>query len=291
MRTHGLHLTRSLYDEIEEAMCVLRKSYAEKILSEYTFSNLYFFRQAHHYRYFPGSLAHITGMTYDGTHHVLPLVDLRQLSQEDIAKLLDGHDCLFPIPEDALACLDSDRFCWTDSPDDADYFYSAENFRTYRGDLLRKKRNLMQQLLSSYQIEVKPLVDQTAADAVLILDAWMGDKQKLSGEADDNACREAIWLHKHFRMDGLVYYINGLPAGFLIAQPVAPSVAVMRFAKGCDSYKGIYQYMFHHYCSSRSHLHWINFEQDLGFANFRQTKRSYQPSAMLRKFRVRLRAR
>jgi hypothetical protein len=34
---------------------------------------------------------------------------------------------------------------------------------------------------------------------------------------------------------------------------------------------------------------WLNFEQDMGLANFRRTKLSYRPVALLSKFRVRLR--
>ena len=289
MSTDGLPLTLSLCEDIEERLRALRASCGEKTPSEYAFSNLYLFRHAHDYRYVSGALSRITGKTYDGTRHVLPLFDPRQASWAELAEALGDHDCLFPLPEDVLAGLDASRFCWTDSPDDADYFYPAENFRTYRGDLLRKKHNLMQQLLASYRIDVEPLTDDTVADAALVLDAWMRDKEKRPGEADDSACREALRLYRDFGMEGLVYYADGLPAGFLVAQQFTPSVAVMRFAKGCDSHKGIYQYMFHHYCASRSRLQWLNFEQDLGQANFRQTKRSYQPSSMLRKFRVRLR--
>jgi hypothetical protein len=38
-------------------------------------------------------------------------------------------------------------------------------------------------------------------------------------------------------------------------------------------------------------VQWLNFEQDMGLANFRRSKLSYQPSALISKFRVRLRAR
>lgn len=286
MSTDGLPLTPALCDEIEEKMRALRASFGEKTPSEYAFSNLYFFRQAHDYRYFPGSLPYITGKTYDGARHVLPLFDPREASTSDLVKVINNREFLYPIPQGVVASLDSKRFDWTDSLDDADYFYPAENFRTYRGDLLRKKYNLLRQLLTSYEITVKPLTEATSIDAALILNTWMHDKEKRPGEADDNACREALQLYHYLGLEGSVFYADNCPAGFLIAQPFTPSVAVMRFAKGSDAYKGIYQYMFHHYCASRSQLQWINFEQDLGLANFRQTKRSYQPSTMLRKFRV-----
>lgn len=282
-------LTLALYDEVEACMRTLRSAYGTQTPSEYAFSNLYLFRQAHDYRYRRGSLPCIAGTTYDGVRHVLPLFDPRERTTTELAHMLGAHACLYPVPEAVLPAFDPDRFQWTASEDDADYFYPAANFRAYRGQLLHKKKNLMQQLLSTHQIDARALADDTLHDARAVLAAWMHDKDKRAGDTDDGACMEALQLHACFRMDGLVYYDGAKPVGFLIAQELTPTVAVMRFAKGCDSHKGIYQYMFHHYCSSRPRLEWINFEQDLGLANFRQTKRSYQPSSMLRKYRVSLR--
>lgn len=290
MSDEGLPLTLALCGEIEPRLRALRAACGDQALSDYAFSNLYLFRHAHAYRYLPGALPCIKGITYDGASHLLPLFDPGQATADQLAELLSGHDCLFPVAEPMLACLDPGRFCWSDLAADADYVYPAENFRSYRGELLRKKRNLMRQLLATSTIVARPMTDDTVGDALAVLDAWLRDKDKHAGDADDSACREALRQHAQHGLEGQVYYADGVPAGFFLAQPFSPAVAVMRFAKGNDAYKGIYQYMFHHYCISRPGLQWLNFEQDLGMANFRQTKRSYQPSAMLRKFRVRLRA-
>lgn len=285
----GWPLTLALRDDIDARMRALRGAWGAHTPSEYAFSNLYLFRQAHAYRYFPGPLPCIAGVTYDGVRHVLPLFEPARVAWPDLAGLIAEHGCLFPMPEQALAGLDASRLCWDDVDGDADYFYSADNFRTYGGAVLRKKRNLMRQLLAAHGIAARPLTDDNTGDALAVLDAWLRCKQKQPGAADDGACREAMALRREFGMDGLVFYADGRPAGFVLAQPFAPGGAVMRFAKGDDRYKGIYQYMFHHYCVAGADLRWLNFEQDLGLPNFRHSKRSYQPAAMLRKFRVRLR--
>ncbi|EHP40884.1 hypothetical protein OR16_23403 [Cupriavidus basilensis OR16] len=91
-------------------------------------------------------------------------------------------------------------------------------------------------------------------------------------------------------MEGFLYEVAGQPVGFVLAQEIRPAVFAMRFAKGLAAYKGIYQYMFHHFCAAFPRpVAWLNFEQDMGLDNFRQTKLSYAPSALLPKFRVRLR--
>ena len=88
--------------------------------------------------------------------------------------------------------------------------------------------------------------------------------------------------------DGLVSFRFGFGGN---GNKIGSGVFVMRFAKGLARYKGIAQYMFHHFVTATVQpVQWLNFEQDMGLANFRKTKLSYQPSALLDKYRVRLRA-
>jgi len=123
-----------------------------------------------------------------------------------------------------------------------------------------------------------------------ILDRWMRDRNKGPHEADYSACTMAIEQAALFDLEGFVFWADGEPAGFLLAQELQPAVFVIRFAKGLDRFKGIAQYMFHHFCTSFARpVEWLNFEQDMGLENFRRTKASYRPAALLQKYRVSLR--
>ncbi len=287
----GQPLELGLLQSIEPALARVRQALGSRALSEYAFANLYLFRDAHAYRHLPGPWPCVAGRTYDGARHLLPLFDPREASADTLAGLLRGHDCFFPIPEEALGAFDPARFEWSTVADDSDYLYPAANFRDYRGEKLRKKRNLMKQLLAAHRVETFPLDASRILDAMKLLSGWMDDKGKVTGDADELPCIDALHLVAHFGLDAEIHYADGRPAGFVIAQPMAAGVAVMRFAKGVEAYKGIYQYMFHIFCARREGLiDWLNFEQDLGLANFRSTKQSYQPLALLPKYRVRLRA-
>ena len=287
---HGLPLEPGLLATVEPALVRLRETLGHRALSEYAFANLYLFRLAHAYRYLPGAWPCIAGLTYDGARHLLPLFDLREAGTQSLAELLQGHDCFFPVAEEHLSAFDPARFEGSALADDSDYLYPAANFRDYRGEKLRKKRNLMKQLLAAHRVETFPLDASRIPDAMKVLGCWMDDKGKLTGDADELPCIDALHLIGTFGLDAEIHYADGEPAGFVIAQPMAPGVAVMRFAKGTNAFKGIYQYMFHRYCATREGgIQWLNFEQDLGLANFRKTKQSYQPHALLPKYRVRLR--
>lgn len=286
----GLPLSLAQRAEVDAALARQARGHAEQALSDPLFSNLYLFRRVHDYRYLPGPYPCISGRAYDGARHLLPLFELQRAPLAALAQLLRGHDCFYPLGQGQIDALDPALLAWTASPDDADYLYPADNFRHYRGTKLNKKRNLVKQLLAAHRVTAEPYAERCTAAAAAVLAAWMGAKRKGPGEADEAACAEALQLAADLGLQGYLHRIEGEPVGFVLAQAINPGVWVMRFAKGLDRYKGIYQHMFQHFCLATPQVRWLNFEQDMGLANFRRTKLSYQPSGLIPKFRVRLRA-
>lgn len=288
----GLPLHLDLQAEIEPVLARLVRGMGERCLSDHAYSNLYLFRHVHDYCYLPGSHPCVSGLTYDGVRHLLPLFHLRDVPVPELRALLGGFDCFYPLPRREVESLDPRVFVCSESRNDADYLYAGANFRDYRGAALGKKRNLMKQLLAAHKLRSRPYAPDLRDDALALLDGWMRDKRKDKGEADHVACSEALQHAQEFRFEGFVHYADSRPAGFLLAQEIQPAVFVVRFAKGLRAFKGIYQYMFHHFCARFERpVEWLNFEQDMGLANFRRSKLSYQPVSLLSKFRVRLRGR
>ncbi len=288
----GVPLALAQRARIEAALAARHAGAGRDRLSDLVFSNLYLFRAAHEYRLVEGDWPLISGRTYDGTRHAIPLFDVGQASLVQLTQLLSQYDCLYPLSRQQVAQFDSAAFEAVAARDDADYLYPADHFRFYRGAKLLKKRNLMKQFLSSHVVRSTPLDAAGLDDARRVLALWMADKGKASGEADEQPCLEALAHLDEFGLQGFVHYADDEPAGFVLAQEIGSGVFVMRFAKGLARYKGIAQYMFHHFVTaSKQPVQWLNFEQDMGLANFRRTKLSYQPAALIDKYRVRLRAR
>lgn len=255
-------------------------------LSEHSFANLWLFRREHRYHFTDGPWPFISGLTYDGVHHAMPLFSLLHAPAAVIDALLAQHDCIYPVPVAQASQIDPLRFRYQSSRDDADYLYPADNFRHYRGSLLNKKRNLMRQLLRHHHVEATPYGASWYGAAVDVLSAWMQEKGKPAGGADEQPCKDALADAASLGLEGFGYTVDGQPAGFVLAEALEPGVYAMRFAKSLGCFKGLAQYMFHHFCTERTDVVWLNFEQDLGLSNFRQTKQSYQPDALLDKCRV-----
>lgn len=285
----GVPLALAHGAEIGAALSALAARQGERALSDPVFSNLYLFRRAHDYRYLPGPFACIAGRTYDGASHLVPLFELQLAPVDALRDLLRDRSCFYPLPAAGVEALDPDVFEWSSSRDDSDYLYPAAQFVHYRGKALSKKHNLARQLRAAHVVTAEPCTPALVDVALAVLAGWMQAKGKAEGEADELACTEALRLSQRLGLQGYVYRADAEPAGFLLAQCIQPGVWVMRFAKGLDRFKGVYQHMFQHFCSSVPGVQWVNFEQDMGLASFRRTKLSYRPSDLIPKYRVRLR--
>ena len=268
----------------------LHTGLGEHALADVSADNLYLFREAHDYRFSAGDWPVVVGHTYDGTPHALPLFDLRAAPTEVLAHLLRQHGCLYP-----LSALQQQQWTkahpglqvdWTSVRDDADYVYAGPTFQTYAGR--HAKRNLVKQLLSNHSVVARPYSLACLGEALTVLQTWMADKRKQAGEADEGPCREALQRAPAWGWQGLMFWADGQPAGFILAEALQAGVWVMRFAKASTAFKGLPQYMFQSFCQDPAarQVDWLNFEQDLGLARFRQTKMSYRPTHLLTKYRA-----
>jgi hypothetical protein len=284
----GQPLTLALQPQIAPLLQAQVLGLAEQAPSEWVYSNLWLFRREHGYVYQPGELPCIAGRAYDGSSHLLPLFALHTVSTARLRARLAGHDSYFPLARAQAALLDGAEVTLSASRDDADYLYRAETFVDYAGAGLHAKRNLVKQLLAGHSIASEPYGPSLLPEALAVLAGWMAEKGKAAGEVDELPCTEALQQAADCGLEGFLHRIDGQPAGFVLAQQMAPGVFVMRFAKGLVRYKGLSPWMFQHFCRHFARpVQWLNFEHDLGLANFRHTKLSYRPDALIAKVRVR----
>lgn len=287
-----LALTPALAAEIEPRLAALRVGQRERALSDCTFNNLYLFRDVHQYRYRAGTWPVVAGRTYDGSAICIPLFGLDSAAQA--ADVLPPGDAWFyPVDDATLGALDPDGIETRCERNDADYLYAAEDFIDYAAPGLGHKRSLVERLRASSAVETMPLSAATRPDAERILEGWCADKGLAADAADALPCREALaGLPVPGRLEGFIHYVDGEPAGFVLTEALNPGVLVVRFAKGRVACEGITAWMFQHLARQGAPgLQWLNFEQDLGRANFRRSKLSFRPRLLLNKHRVRFRHR
>lgn len=259
-------------------------------LSEYTFANLYLFREAHAYEVLSDGDLFVRGTTYDGSRFLLPLTRPDRLDPARLRDLMAGGDMLFPIPDEWLSFFPAGHFSasWRDG--DADYLYTVGKMSTYAGRRLHKKRNLLKQFLESHRAEARPLTNDRIDDARFVLEAWQRDTGLAASETDYAPCREALDRYEELALCGGMYYADGEPAGFVLGEETNEETYVLHFAKARTKFKGVYQYLFNNFAQVLPPKYkYLNLEQDLDKENLRVFKTSYVPDAMLRKARISLR--
>jgi len=260
-------------------------------ISEYTFANLYLFRENHAYEVITDHDVFIRGRSYDGHPYLMPTVDVRTLDLGRLKDLMRSVEFLFPIPEAWLSAFSPDVFEVQYQEGDQDYVYTVEKMSTLKGRNLHKKRNLLKQFLEHYQHNAKPLTSDRLDDARFVLNDWLATTEMQPVDTDHASCLEALDRYEELVLCGGIYYAEGEPAGFVLGEEVNEETFVLHFAKARTKFRGVYQYMFNNFASILPKKYkYLNLEQDLDKENLRVFKSSYLPDAMVRKARIRLRS-
>lgn len=258
-------------------------------ISEYSFPNLYLFRDNHSYEVLIGDETFIRGRAYEGFSYVMPTVPVSRIDPSVLRNFMRQADFLFPIPESWLARLSSDEFDVAFHEGDADYLYTVSKMSSFSGRKLHKKRNLLKQFQERYRHEALPLAGERLDHARFVLEEWKREVGPGAGGTDYDACREALDQYEELSLCGGVIYAQGEPAGFALGEELNDETYVLHFAKARIAFKGSYQYLYNSFAKVLPPKYrYLNLEQDLGKENLRVFKSSYVPDAMLRKARVKL---
>lgn len=277
----------------------IKKAFAkiDTLLSEYSFANLYLFREKHDYQLVrTDDFLFVTGKTYSGDSYIMPTVDLNNEESgkylSTLKELAQNYDIIFPLPESWLHHFPSDEYCYNYKDEDSDYLYAVEKLATFPGRHLHGKRNLLTQFNKNYNAIIKEMKYNDIDTAILILEQWQTDSGLDKSATDFDACLEAITRFESLELDGTLYYIEDKPVGFALCERSTTNDYIIHFAKGKRDIKGLYQFIFSSIATKiASNVNYINMEQDLGQESLRASKRSYRPDVMGHKYRVKLKQR
>ncbi len=243
-------------------------------LSEYSFANLFMFREVHDYKLVKGEHLFIKGKTYDGLTFLMPTS--QPGFKAALKDRMEGVDMLFPIPEEWV----SSEAGYDDA--DSDYLFDAQKLEHYSGRHLSKKRNLVKQFLEQYQVVEKPFDKSQIPEALELLSIW----QKVG---DTSAFIVGLQHFNELNLSGMALYDGSKMVAIGIGEALRDDTYVIHFAKADIQYKGIYQYLYQVFIQSLNDRYkYINMEQDLGKPELRHAKHSYHPLSLLKKYRVRV---
>jgi hypothetical protein len=259
-------------------------------ISDYTFANVYLFRNINHYEFLTTDCGLFVSSTNKQRQRcIMPLNDLRSCNLQTFSDLLDGESIFFPIPQEWLFIFSGDKFVITSNESESDYIYLTENMASFKGKQYNRHRNHLNQFLSAYNSYDEPLCPDNVPAAMSLLQEWQDDSKSPSNKTDFDQCHEALQKISALALWGTLYYINDEPAGFIIGEALNADTFCLHFAKASKKYHGIYEFMFNDTAKKlQDKYKYLNFEEDMGNKNLRRTKDSYGPEMLLKKYHVSL---
>jgi hypothetical protein len=257
-------------------------------ISDYTFANVYLFRQISHYQFLQADCGlFIRGKNKKGQPYIMPLNDLRSCDMEIFNELLDAHGFFYPIPEEWLNFFPENKFIVASDDGESDYIYLTEKMAAFSGKTFTRHRNHLNQFLSLYEPKGVPLDENNSVDGLEILSHWQNESRITVEKTDFAQCEEALKKFSGLALWGTIYYIENQPAGFIIGEPLNTDTFVLHFAKASTKYHGIYEFMFNDTAKKlMSEYRYLNLEEDMGNKNLRRTKMSYGPDIVLKKYHI-----
>lgn len=274
----------SLREELHPAFLRLNSG-----ISEFTFSNIYLFRNTYGYRVsrVGDDLYALSGSRHGKTFFALPWGPPREEILADLFSKFDyWKNADFPQTQALSLRPDGILYEVREDRDNWDYLYDIHEMAELEGKKFHKKRNLIHHFNHEYgELRVRALSEETVADGLTVLDHWATDRDDTG---DLVASREAIMLWKELELTGGVFYLGDRPVGYNLGEWVQQGKSfILHFEKADNQFKGVYQTLFQA-CAKRlvGECEVINREQDLGDPGLRQAKETYRPVDFVRKYQV-----
>lgn len=261
-------------------------------LSEFSFLNLYLFRNIYDYTIFKYKNMLIINGSYKGSHFfITPYGKLElEIVNEELGKGLKWSHISPSFLEENKEFFDKmlpQRL--QEDRDNFDYIYLRENLTKLEGKELHKKKTHINKFEKTYtNIEIKELTKDNRKDAFQILEKWKKDRKK----EDDGDYKEAIealnLVNTDFSLKGVLLYVEKEPVAWALAEILEEKkTAIVLFEKALSSYRGSFQYINYAFASFLDErIEYINREQDLGDEGLRQAKMTYRPIKFIKKYMV-----
>ncbi len=259
-------------------------------ISELTFAGLYLFRIAHEYQVsMVGDSLVILGKGYDGISYFLPPLcgnienALSTLFQDD--RVLYGADERF-----SKTYLSSGNIILSEERDSFDYLYLREELALLPGNRFHKKKNRINYFTNRHQYQVTKYSDTHCSGCQELLNSWLlavRDKSNLSLDLEVSATSEALQKVAELGLEGVVVMVDGAVAAFALGEKLNRDTAVCHFEKADPFKEGLTQLVNREFARLLfTDCRYINREQDLGEAGLRNSKLSYHPTELIKKYRA-----
>jgi hypothetical protein len=260
-------------------------------ISEFAFANLYLFRLAHSYSVtMVGNALLLLGRGYGGEPYFLP--PLTGNVERALSRLFAEGATLYGADEPFInSYLRDKKVEMIEDRDNFDYLYLRRDLAELHGNRFHKKKNRINYFASRHAHVVITYEDRYLDGCLELLAEWRRvhdeiEDRSVTFEAD--ATGEALRMAVTLGLEGVVVLVEGRVKAFTLGGRLNSKTSACHFEKGDPFLDGIYQLIDREFSRLLfTDCTYVNREQDLGLMNLRESKLSYRPVELVKKFRVR----
>ena len=230
----------------------------------------------------------------DGTHfYNLPLSnDIIKSVKELIKQDSESVIRFCTVPEDYLDFFTQNyKVKITPQEEHFDYLYLAEDFKTFAGKKFGGQRNLVHQFLRLYpDNRYEKITEKNLSEVIKFFkDNYLYSVHELSlSEHEENQkTLEVLNNLELYGFFGGALYANGKIVAFSLGEKIGDVIHI-HIEKADKTVKGAYQTVVTRFANAfcDEKVKFINREEDMGDLGLRESKRSYHPIDLLKKFNV-----
>ena len=267
------------------------KKFPPKV-SEYTFTNLFAWRRA--YQFTLSQLSNVLLVAAQKKDHTVlfdPIgpQELKRSIVEKVFKVAEEKVIFSRLPQETVDLFKEDHAVRiAEERDHFDYVYRSKDLIELKGKDYDGKRNFIKRFKDAVPFEYKKLTYKTALKCLSFKEEWCLAKDCMHSEGlmrEKEALEEMLLQFDELKMAGGLIEINGKVEAVSLGEALNPETFVVHMEKANGAFIGIYQALNQIFAESEaSAFTYINREQDLGVPGLRQSKESYHPSQMIKKY-------
>lgn len=232
----------------------------------------------------------------DSSRHIHSVLGKNKIDNT-LNYLLDDIDELRLVPEPVLECADLNRFTCQPDRDNFDYVYDVSHLTELAGGKYRKKRNKVNVFVKDHsdlelQVHARRQLNQADQQAIRALQLeWSKHSQQSQQELvnERHALERLLANADSFSLLTTLVVVDDRLVAFSIGESLQAGYAICHFEKAIAAHHtNLNTFVVTQMARSLQEVgcKYVNWEQDLGLEGLRQSKLSYHPSTMLKKFTV-----
>jgi len=263
-------------------------------ISEYTFSNLFMWKNSREFEY----MKFEEGIILKGIYHDAPAF-FPPIGFNDCRKAFDflfklgyekGVRQIKLIPEYQKKFVDLKKASVHPDRDNFDYVYKTESLALLKGWRLDGKRGFIKKFRENYEFEYKAYTGEYRELCLDFMKAWCAERMESDPgvKKELDAFTDFINNIEQLGAAGGLLFVDGKLAAFTFGEKLNDMTFVVHYEKADISYTGSYQIINQLFIQNEAsgRYVYVNREQDMGIEGLRRAKSSYHPVRLIKKYSV-----